>query len=47
MESSTQDNKLKPDILPLNSPPVVKKFKPSFVDILEAIMEEYFNALKQ
>ena len=47
MKNMDQDNKIKLDILPLNSHPVVRKFKSSLVDILEAIMEEYFEALKQ
>ena len=47
MESSTQDNKIKPDILPLNSHSVVGKIKPNLVDILDNILKEYFEALKQ
>ncbi len=47
MESSSQDNKIKPEILPLNSHPAVRKSKPSLIDIFEAILEEYFEALKQ
>ncbi len=47
MESSEQDVKIKPDIVSLDLRPVARKYKPSFIDILEAIMEEYFEALKR
>ncbi len=47
MESNTQDNKIKPNILPLNSHSVVRKIEPNLVDIFDDILKEYFEALKQ